>query len=217
MNKEIIRNNTIKTIALSVSVAFLSSAALAGGGHHVQVNTGLQDTLDLLAQNATNGSALNLAINTNSIDATVNIAGGINSLRDIETFDEWYNLLCSNAKGETLLDGFVPATLYMAVSKEDNHLIGMIHIRHYLNNHLLNFGGHIGYSIRKSERKKGYASEMLGLALEKCKELKLEKVLITCNKDNIASAKTMIKNGAQLENDIQKGNDIIQRYWITLS
>jgi len=85
VNKEIIMNNTIKTIALSVSVAFLSSAALAGGGHHVQVNTGLQDTLDLLAQNATNGSALNLAINTNSIDATVNTAGGINNLGDIET------------------------------------------------------------------------------------------------------------------------------------
>ena len=83
MNKEIIMNNTIKTI--SVSVAFLSSAALAGGGHHVQVNTGLQDTLDLLAQNATNGSVLNLAINTNSIDATVNTAGGINNLGDIET------------------------------------------------------------------------------------------------------------------------------------
>ena len=85
MNKEIIMNNTIKTIALSVSVAFLSSAALAGGGHLVQVNTGLQDTLDLLAQNATNGSALNLAINTNRIDATVNTAGGINNLGDIET------------------------------------------------------------------------------------------------------------------------------------
>ncbi|MEG1709088.1 MAG: hypothetical protein RR285_10305 [Acinetobacter sp.] len=78
-------NKTIKTIALSVSVAFLSSAALAGGGHHVQVNTGLQDTLDLLAQNATNGSALNLAINTNSIDATVNTAGGINKIGEIET------------------------------------------------------------------------------------------------------------------------------------
>jgi predicted acetyltransferase len=120
-------------------------------------------------------------------------------------------------KEQTLLGGFVPATLYMAVSKEDNHLKGMIHIRHYLNKYLFNWGGHLGYSVRKSERQKGYAAEMLGLALEKCKELKLEKVLITCNKDNIASAKTMIKNGAQLENDIQKGNDIIQRYWISLS
>jgi predicted acetyltransferase len=142
---------------------------------------------------------------------------GTAGLKDIETFDEWYELLCSNAKGETLMDGFVPATLYMAFSKEDMRLVGMIHIRHYLNNHLLNYGGNIGYSIRKSERQKGYAAEMLGLALEKCKELKLEKVLITCNKNNIASAKTMLKNGAQLENEILKGNDVIQRYWITLS
>jgi predicted acetyltransferase len=142
---------------------------------------------------------------------------GTAGLKDIETFNEWYELLCSNAKGETLMDGFVPATLYMAFSKEDMHLVGMIHIRHYLNNHLLNYGGNIGYSIRKSERQKGYAAEMLGLALEKCKELKLEKVLITCNKNNIASAKTMLKNGAQLENEILKGNDLIQRYWITLS
>lgn len=142
---------------------------------------------------------------------------GTAGLRNIETFDEWYNLLCANAKGETLIDGFVPATLYMAVSNDNNRLIGMIDIRHYLNKYLLNFGGHIGYSIRKSERQKGYASEMLGLALEKCKELKLEKVLITCSKNNIASAKTMIKNGAQLENEIREENDIIQRYWITLS
>ena len=85
MYKEITMNKTIKTIALSVSVAFLSSAALAGGGHHVQVDTGLQDTLALLAQNAENGSALNLAINTNSIDATVNTAGGINDVGTIET------------------------------------------------------------------------------------------------------------------------------------
>lgn len=142
---------------------------------------------------------------------------GTAGLRDTETFMEWYNLLCASVKGETLIDGFVPATLYMAVSKKDNHLIGMIHIRHYLNKYLLNFGGNIGYSVRKSERQQGYASEMLGLALEKCKELELEKVLITCNKNNIASAKTMLKNGARLENEIQKENDIIQRYWITLS
>lgn len=142
---------------------------------------------------------------------------GTAGLKYVETFDEWYKILSSNAKGETLMDGFVPATLYMAVSKDDNRLVGMIHIRHYLNKYLFNFGGHIGYSIRKSERQKGYASEMLGLALEKCKKLKLEKVLITCSKNNIASAKTMIRNGAQLENEIQKENDIIQRYWINLN
>lgn len=106
---------------------------------------------------------------------------GTAGLGDIETFYEWYNNLCANEKEQTLLDGFVPATLYMAVSKEDNYLMGIIHIRHYLNKYLFNLGGHICYCIRKSEPQKGYAAEMLGLALKKCKELKLEKILITCN------------------------------------
>ena len=73
-------NKTIKTIALSVSVAFLSSAAMAGNVH---VDTGLQQTLVLLTQHAKNGSALNLAINTNKIDATVNIDGRYNSLNNV--------------------------------------------------------------------------------------------------------------------------------------
>lgn len=142
---------------------------------------------------------------------------GTAGLRDIENFNEWYNIICNNSKGETLIDGFVPATLYLAISSDDDHLIGMINIRHHLNTYLLNFGGNIGYSIRKSERQKGYATEMLGLALRECKKLKLEKILITCIKNNIASAKTMINNGAKFENEVPKGNEIIQRYWITLN
>ena len=71
-------NKTITTIALSV--AFLSSAAMA---NNVHVDTGLQQTLVLLTQHAKNGSALNLAINTNKIDATVNIDGRYNSLNNV--------------------------------------------------------------------------------------------------------------------------------------
>lgn len=92
----------------------------------------------------------------------------------------------------------------------------MIDIRHRLNDYLKNFGGHIGYSIRKSERQKGYATEMLALALKECEKLNLSKVLITCDKENVASAKTMINNGAVLENEVSEGNRITQRYWITL-
>jgi len=142
---------------------------------------------------------------------------GTAGLGDIETFNEWYSILCDNSKEETLIYGFVPATLYLAISNDDGRLIGMINIRHCLNNYLLNFGGHIGYSIRKSERQKGYATEMLGLALKECEKLKLEKILMTCTKNNIASAKTMINNGAKFENEVPKGNEIIQRYWVTLN
>jgi len=94
----------------------------------------------------------------------------------------------------------------------------MIDIRHELNEYLLNFGGHIGYGIKTSERRKGYATEMLRLALEKARELNLKKVLLTCNKTNYGSARTIQKNGGILENKIlnPKDKQITQRYWIEL-
>lgn len=147
--------------------------------------------------------------NADSMDGTA-------GLRNAETFEEWYNAFCDNLKEETVKEGLVPATTYMAISINNGRLIGMIDIRHRLNDYLFNFGGHIGYSIRKSERQQGYATEMLGLALIECLKLKIRKVLITCDKDNVASAKTMINNGAKLENEILEGNRITQRYWITL-
>ncbi|PGH22488.1 GNAT family N-acetyltransferase [Fusobacterium polymorphum] len=92
----------------------------------------------------------------------------------------------------------------------------MIDIRHYLNNSLKQFGGNIGYSVRKSESNKGYAKQMLKLALEKCKDLKMKKVLITCDEDNIASKKVILSAGAKLE-DIRSINDKNKkRFWIEL-
>lgn len=141
---------------------------------------------------------------------------GTAGLKNAETFEEWYSTFCDNLKEETVKEGLVPATTYMAISIDNGRLIGMIDIRHRLNDYLLNFGGHIGYSIRKSERQQGYATEMLGLALKECVKFKIKKVLVTCDKDNVASAKTMINNGAELENEILEENRITQRYWITL-
>lgn len=147
--------------------------------------------------------------NEDSMDGTA-------GLRNAETFEEWYSAFCDNSKEESVRDGLVPETTYMAISTDDGRLIGMIDIRHRLNDYLLNFGGHIGYSIRKSERQKGYATEMLALALTECVKLNISKVLITCDKDNVASAKTIINNGGILKNEIEEENRITQRYWITL-
>ena len=147
--------------------------------------------------------------NNDSLDGT----GG---LRNSKTFEEWYRGVCDNLREETVRGGLVPATTFIAISNDDGHLIGMINIRHGLNDFLFNFGGHIGYSIRKSERQKGYATEMLGLALIECKKLNIERVLITCDKDNIPSAKTIINNGGILENEILEGSRVTQRYWINL-
>ncbi len=142
---------------------------------------------------------------------------GTAGLDKCDTFKEWYEKIVNNSDEETVLEGLVPASTYLAISTDDGRLLGMIDIRHRLNEYLLKFGGHIGYSIRKSERRKGYATEMLFHALKKCEELKIKKVLITCDKENIASAKTIIKNGGVLENEVLGAEHILQRYWINLS
>ena len=110
----------------------------------------------------------------------------------------------------------VPETLFLTVRTEDDCLVGMIDIRHRLNEYLMLFGGHIGYSVRPTERRKGYAKEQLRLALPYCKQIGIEKALITCYKDNIGSAKTIQANGGVLENELPEEGRITQRYWITL-
>jgi predicted acetyltransferase len=141
---------------------------------------------------------------------------GTAGLKNAESFEAWYLAFCDNLKEETVREGLVPATTYMAVSNEDGRLIGMIDIRHRLNDYLSKFGGHIGYSIRKSERQQGYATEMLALALKECAKINIDKVLITCDKNNIGSAKTIVNNGGKLENEVPEGDRITQRYWINI-
>ena len=98
-------------------------------------------------------------------------------------------------------DGLVPDTTLFCLDKDRN---------------LLQCGGHIGDGIRPSERRKGYATAMIGLALKECKKLGIDKVLMCCDKENIGSAKSIQKNGGVLENEIEKDGTIEQRYWISL-
>lgn len=85
----------------------------------------------------------------------------------------------------------VPARTYFLVRDSDNKIVGMINIRLALNEKLRNYGGNIGYSIRPTERRKGYNKINLYLALKVCQEYGLKEVLLDCDKDNLGSAKTM--------------------------
>ena len=114
-------------------------------------------------------------------------------------------------------DDKVPDSVFFLLDIDTNRLIGAVNIRHYLNDYLLKYAGHIGDGIRPSERNKGYGTKMIALALAECKKLSISKVLMVCDKDNVASAKTIINNGGVLENEFvdEKGR-IEQRYWIEI-
>ena len=114
-------------------------------------------------------------------------------------------------------EGLVPDTTLFALDTERNIFVGAVNIRHRLNDRLLLDGGHIGDGVRPSERRKGYATEMIRLALDECRRLGIERVLMVCDKDNIGSAKSIIKNGGVLENEITDDDgNVEQRYWIEL-
>jgi predicted acetyltransferase len=121
----------------------------------------------------------------------------------------------SDLTDEAYDHGFVPSTLLFIVN-ESGRIFGAIHIRHVLNEYLMAHGGHIGYGVRPSERKKGVATRMLSMALPIAKEIGINKALVTCDKDNHASARTIIANGGILENEIPEGDEITQRYWIEI-
>ena len=110
----------------------------------------------------------------------------------------------------------VPFSVFWLV--EADEFIGEASIRHELNAHLLEEGGHVGYGIRPSRQGRGYGKLILALALEQCRLLRIGRVLLTCLEDNVASARIIEANGGVLENVIADpaGRGPLRRYWISL-
>ena len=130
-------------------------------------------------------------------------------------FEKYLEDVEKNLKGLDLKEGRVPETIYWMIV--DGVFVGRVAIRHYLNENLLNVGGHIGYYVVPSKRRMGYGTKLLEYGLEKSKEMKLEKVLITCDENNIASRKIIEKCGGVLENIIKNGDATAKcRFWINL-
>ena len=107
---------------------------------------------------------------------------------------------------------------YIFIREEDSRMVGLIQIRHRLNDFLGKYGGHIGYSVVPSERRKGYATRMLKEALGECRRLGIMDVLITCLSDNEASRRTILACGGEYESTVlePKSQSRIDRFWIHL-
>ena len=136
---------------------------------------------------------------------------GAANLTNLST-NEWVNFVENTKYKETVTPGFVTAHTFFAL--DNDKIVGIINGRHELNDYLLNFGGHIGYSVRKSERRKGYAKKMLNYTSEFLFSLGLDKILVTCDKNNIASKRTIESCDGILENEVIEESRITLRYWI---
>ena len=144
---------------------------------------------------------------------------GTGPLRRMADPMEWLAATEACRHPETVPSGWVDATQFLCVREADKKVVGMIQVRHWLNAFLREYGGHIGYSVRPSERRKGYAGWMLNAVKPFCRSIGLSSILVTCLKENEASRRTILKNGGVYDATVHEPmeNEFIERYWIHLA
>jgi len=140
---------------------------------------------------------------------------GFAELNTYKDYEDWLDYRQKHQDVATLPPGRVLATTYFLCDEQESKIFGVIDIRHELNDFLEKEGGHIEYAIRPSARNCGLGSYMMALGLEKSLELGIEKVLVTCDLDNVVSKKVIEKNFGELENKIiSSEGKTMCRYWI---
>jgi len=132
-------------------------------------------------------------------------------------FAAYVRRLRDNAAGAHLPADYVPSSTFWLL-RDGKTILGVSRLRHHLNDHLRVTGGHIGYDIRPSQRRRGYGTRILALTLEKALARGLKRVLVTCLADNVASARIIEKSGGLLQDEIfsEPMGGRLRRYWIDL-
>lgn len=141
---------------------------------------------------------------------------GAGPLRRYPDPRDWLAAVRAYEDPATVPAGKVQASQYLCV--EEGRVLGMIQIRHFLNEYLRLYAGHIGYSVRPSARRQGVATWMLAAALPHCRELGLDRVMIACEPWNEGSRRTILANGGDYEKTVHvpEENIDLEQYWITL-
>ena len=134
---------------------------------------------------------------------------------DATDFKKLIDLIKGFKKGINIPDSFVPHSTFWLVNR-DNKILGVVNIRHSLTDSLRKDGGHIGYGIRPLERRMGYATKILKLALNEAKILGISQALVTCDKDNIGSKKTILKNNGIFNQENIVDGGIKLSFWIEI-
>ncbi len=153
-------------------------------------------------------------------DSQIHGSGGLDRYLQTKTYEEWLiHIKNMKNKDYALACNFVSSSTYFLIRKDENKIIGMIDLRHELNEYLAKISGHIGYAIRPLERKKGYAKIQLYLCLIKAQELGLEQVMISCDETNVASSKTIEALGGIFEREEyeKEKNRTVKVYWINVN
>ena len=142
---------------------------------------------------------------------------GVSGLDAFDRVEDWLEYLRLKADPLTRPEGLVDDSSWLCIRLQDDRLVGMINIRHELNDFLLNYGGHIGYSVRPLDRRQGVGVAQLQLALIECRRLGITRVLLTCNDDNEASRRVIQAAGGVLEDvRVRPDGQALERWWIEL-
>ena len=132
-----------------------------------------------------------------------------------DSFEQYVEMLEGYSKGVGLPEGFLPNTTFW-LTDDSEKIVAVSNLRHELNDFLRSFGGHIGFGVRPSARRRGYATEVLRRTLVEARALGIEDVLVTCDKLNTGSVKAIINNGGKLSDEeyMAEHSCVLQRYWI---
>jgi predicted acetyltransferase len=143
--------------------------------------------------------------------------GGTEFVTQSMTLADYLRRLVDYAAGRNLDDGHVPSTTFWVLD-EAGGVIGLVRLRHELNDVLLRTGGHIGYYLRPAARGRRYGTEMLRLALVEARRLGIDRALLTVNADNLPSIRVIERNGGVMEEESPHPEDgrPYRRYWIDL-